>query len=58
MKYVVVSTTDKETLVKNVSKLLDEGYELYGGLIVVSYKPAQNERAVILYTQTLVKKVL
>ena len=53
MKYDIVSENNLTDLVRQVNYLLSKGYVITGDVVVTSHKAASNERAELMYTQTL-----
>jgi hypothetical protein len=57
-KYVVIENDVLEDLEKNVSELLDDGYELVGGISVIVWKIGEKgaEKTKRSYSQALVRR--
>jgi hypothetical protein len=54
-QYTLVSETSPNYMNIEVSKYQKERYDLYGDLVVISHKEANNVRAKIVYSQWMVK---
>ena len=56
-RYTIIEDSDKRILIREVEKLLAEGWAVHGGLCVSVSQPTNTSSKDVRYTQALIKEV-
>ena len=55
MEYTVIENVNTDEFIEAVNERLKQGWELYGNLVVTSYKQDETSEPLILYAQPMIK---